>query len=589
MNVRIWIVDSGGAPGAENSRVFRDGSLYPDDEGDRFGHGTAVCGIIRSGAPDAELTSIRLVNQETETMADELTALLEYIDAHAEVDLIHMSLGVMGGDLQALHTACTSLAEKGVILVAAFDNGGAISYPAAFPEVIGVASDPHCRRRNAFRFCEDSVLNLLAHGNVQRVRWTEPKFLLITGNSFAAAHVTAWAANEMFKSNRRLTRADLLAHFRKAAQDVVSFGSEPLPQKLPFEIRRAVLFPFNKEMHALIRFRDLLPFEIVGVYEGRYAATIGTSVSQLVGTSGAEDLIVRKLSDCDFNSFDTAVIGHCGELARLVDPSLMTAWIRHLVAHGKNIYSFDDLSDLLPDFSYERWFYPHVRRADLPPDRCGKLFRIQTPVLGVFGTSSKQGKFTLQLALRKRLMAEGYRIGQIGTEPTALLFGMERCYPMGYASSVEVSGTDAVRWLNHAMHDISEDKDLLIVGSQSGTVPYSCDNTAYFCFPQQEFLLGTQPDAVILCINPYDEQDYIGKTMQMLETADARVIGLAVFPMTFQSPLNLLGKRRMTQEEENRLLRLLQQQFKIPAWIFRDPTDVEEMADGVIRFFSTCS
>lgn len=588
MNVRIWIVDSGGAPGAENSRVFRNGSLYPDEVGDRFGHGTAVSGIIGSGAPTAELTHVRLVNQDAQATADELTALLVYMDAHADVDLIHMSLGVTGGDLQALHTACVRLAEKGVILVAAFDNGGAISYPAAFPEVIGVSSNPACRRKDAFRFCDDSVLNLLAHGNVQRVRWTDPKYLLITGNSFAAAHVTAWAANEMSRSNHRLTRADLLERFRKAARDVVSFGSEPLPQKLPFEIRRAVLFPFNKEMHALIRFRDLLPFEIVGVYEGRYAATIGTSVSQLVGTSGAEDLMIRKLSDCDFDSFDMAVIGHCGELARLVDPSLMTAWIRRLAAHGKNIYSFDDLSDLLPGFSYERWFYPHIKRSDLPPDRCGKLFRIQTPVLGVFGTSSKQGKFTLQLALRKRLMAEGYRVGQIGTEPTALLFGMERCYPMGYASSVEVSGTDAVRWLNHAMNDISEDKDILIVGSQSGTIPFSCDNTAYFCFPQQEFLLGTQPDAILLCINPYDEPDYIGKTIQMLEAADATVIGLAVFPMTFQSELNLLGKRRLTQEEETHLLQLLRQQFDLPAWIVRDPADVEEIADCVTRFFTTC-
>lgn len=75
----------------------------------------------------------------------------------------------------------------------------------------------------------------------------------------------------------------------------------------------------------------------------------------------------------------------------------------------------------------------------------------------------------------------------------------------------------------------------------------------------------------------------------MLETADAKVIGLAVFPMTFQSELNLLGKRRLTQEEETRLLRLLRQRFDFPAWIVRDPADVEAIADCVIRFFSTCS
>lgn len=51
------------------------------------------------------------------------------------------------------------------------------------------------------------------------------------------------------------------------------------------------------------------------------------------------------------------------------------------------------------------------------------LYRISTPVLAVCGTSSKQGKFTLQLELRKRFCEMGYKVGQIGTEPNSLLLG----------------------------------------------------------------------------------------------------------------------------------------------------------------------
>ena len=45
-------------------------------------------------------------------------------------------------------------------------------------------------------------------------------------------------------------------------------------------------------------------------------------------------------------------------------------------------------------------------------------------MLAIVGTSPSQGKYNLQLALRRRFLNDGYEIGQIGTEPTAQLFGM---------------------------------------------------------------------------------------------------------------------------------------------------------------------
>jgi hypothetical protein len=43
-------------------------------------------------------------------------------------------------DRESLYTACKSLTNKGIILVSAFDNAGSLSFPAAFPNVIGVTS-----------------------------------------------------------------------------------------------------------------------------------------------------------------------------------------------------------------------------------------------------------------------------------------------------------------------------------------------------------------------------------------------------------------------------------------------------------------
>jgi len=45
----------------------------------------------------------------------------------------------------------------------------------------------------------------------------------------------------------------------------------------------------------------------------------------------------------------------------------------------------------------------------------GKLYKNDIPILGIFGTRSKQGKWSLQMELRKRLLADGYVVGLLGT------------------------------------------------------------------------------------------------------------------------------------------------------------------------------
>ena len=59
----------------------------------------------------------------------------------------------------------------------------------------------------------------------------------------------------------------------------------------------------------------------------------------------------------------------------------------------------------------------------------------------------------------------------IGTEPSALLYGMDYVFPIGYNSSVYISGFDVIRYLNYIINILCEKgNDLILVGSQSGTV-----------------------------------------------------------------------------------------------------------------------
>lgn len=285
------------------------------------------------------------------------------------------------------------------------------------------------------------------------------------------------------------------------------------------EIKKAALFPFNKEMHGLIRFSDSLNFEIVAVYDTKYLARVGADTKVLLHED-VKSLTIRNVDDIKWEEFDTLILGHLEELDSMGVKDNVKSWIiKGAQMHNKRIYAFDDLADYITDENRSLIFYPSVDDTNLPPNYFGKLFRISKPVLGIFGTSSKQGKFTLQMKLRKLFQNDGYKVGQIGTEPGALLYGMDFVYPMGYNSSVKLKEYDAVRYLNSCINQLCiDEKDIIIVGSQSGTVNYDVGNIEQFNIAQYIFLMGTQPEAVVLCINPYDEIEYINRTISFIES-----------------------------------------------------------------------
>ena len=70
----------------------------------------------------------------------------------------------------------------------------------------------------------------------------------------------------------------------------------------------------------------------------------------------------------------------------------------------------------------------------------------------------------MQLELRKRLIDEGYQVGQLGTEPNALLFGLDCVYPVGYNRMVCLDEEEQIRYLNYKMNEIADGNDLIIVG-----------------------------------------------------------------------------------------------------------------------------
>ena len=150
-------------------------------------------------------------------------------------------------------------------------------------------------------------------------------------------------------------------------------------------------------------------------------------------------------------------------------------------------------------------FFPSVLQNNKYIAPFGKLYRQDKPVLGIFGTSSHQGKFTLQLKIRYNLIDKQYNICQIGTEPSSLLFGMDGIYINGYNSGEILKQYDVIAYLNRLIFDLSRQSDLIIVGGQSGLVLRDEGNLSNYFFKQIDYLFATLPDAVVLCVNTFDD------------------------------------------------------------------------------------
>ncbi|MGZ4107630.1 MAG: S8 family serine peptidase [Tumebacillaceae bacterium] len=601
--IRIVVMDSGVNVQHQDlqSYSFSGLSIQQEEEGvfrvtediqDTLGHGTAVSAIIKKLVPQAEIFAVKVFQDELETNLDTLLYALEQVEK-VECHILHLSLGVtQGDDIPRLREICERLTAKGVIIVSAFDNDGAISYPAAFPNVIGVDASMICKTDYDYEFVESPIVNLRAKGSHQRLAWVEPKYIFRAGASFAAPYVSGYAA-KLIESGVT-EQAGILDELKQAAMKLYPNNTTP-SHKSKFAINKAVVFPFNKEMHSIARFQDLLTFDLHAICDTKYSGQVGQPISKILRTSVPNDVTVENIDNLDWNDdFDTFVLGHVELLSEKIGVNFIEMILEKCIEHGKNVYCFDGLSryEELVSQANERGikiFYPQVDMSDVPVNRFGKLRKIGKPVLGVFGTSSRQGKFTLQMNLRRKFLRDGYGVGQLGTEPSALLYGFQEVYPMGYNSTVQVHSYQAVQVLNEMMGRIEDtNPDIILVGSQSGTVPYETGNLSRFTFPAIDFVLGTQPDAYILCANLEDEVAYVKRAVQVLENlGPGKVVGLAIFPLRKQVIPWAGVKMDLTDRVEiEDLKKALQDELGIEAYALNSDEELEALYQKCLDFYS---
>ncbi len=171
---------------------------------DAVGHGTACAGIIHQLAPEVKLISVRVMGAGTGT-GEQFVRGLQWVLEQREprIPLANLSLGTTQERLAApLRRLVDQAYCEDVILVAALNNMGAISYPAQFASLIAVDNQGFPEPL-MFQYQRGRPAEVVARGVYVQAPKAGGGYQLWTGTSFACPHVTALVAR-LLSINPRL-------------------------------------------------------------------------------------------------------------------------------------------------------------------------------------------------------------------------------------------------------------------------------------------------------------------------------------------------------------------------------------------------
>ena len=539
---------------------------------DYVGHGTAVANIILSTNPDIEIISIRICDNELEIDESGLIAVLQYVYQYINVDIINISAGITYiEEFKDLEKICSKIRDKGILIVSAFDNDGAISFPAAFDSVIGVDVMSVFDNSNEMIRIENSIVDIFIPNHYYRTKFLE-KRTIIKGTSFACAYVTGLIS----KNIGRLDFPDkdkIINMLTNTTRKIDSFAKANIPC---FDIKKAIIFPVNKESHAVLQFSEELTFDIYGVYDDKAMGKIGNS---LYGK------VIRSYDDIDWeDDFDTIILSCISDLSKITKRNYIEEILVNSKKYKKQIYSFESIKS-----NYEKLLYSKIDKAMVPEKNMLKLHKNTMPVVAVFGTSSKQGKYTLQQKLCISLKKLGYDVGFLSTEPSGFLFGADEVFHFGYKAEINLQPWECISILNEMVWNIQlKGKDILITGCQSGIVHYNHSKITDYDIYQYAYLLGVLPDFPILCVNPHDDIDYISRSIGFINSVcEEKVKAIVIFPLIAIQTLSGIGYKieKIKKDMEFLLKKNLKDAYNIPVFSLDDENLIDDLCIMILNTY----
>jgi uncharacterized NAD-dependent epimerase/dehydratase family protein len=534
--LKIGIIDSG--VDNQNERIMKfvgngicinQNGTISDKFDDKIGHGTAVVDLITRNMNfnDVELFIIKIFDEELGTSKEKLFTALE-IAIENQVDILNCSLGTIDVDAQFyLKDIITQIVIRGIIVVSAWNDENYTTWPANFSNVISVKGG-ELTKLDEWIYEKDKKEHFIFRGVPTRTNWKDGKKIFIGGSSFATALCTNLIATIIIANNIQKNLDHVISYLKQNA------GSKKINDLTPSKhikwnnfhskIKKVGLYPFFKEMHSFVRFRNKLPYKISWIADFNTSKNSQKSTNEVLENC-TEEIFINSGLPLEHYDVDTLIIGYLDKASEAHKKDMLLTAIEYAYQRNLNVFSF------LPPQDYQLWKNKFEQKdlwLEVPfidfeygnkiiyevPEK--KAF--DTPIIGVFGTSSQQGKFTFQLELRYELQKRGLRIGQIGTEHQSGCFGIDFTFPNGYGfnQSIQIPMDFHVPLLRRVLSEMDKGQfDVIVVGGQSGLLSPSFYN--YINFFSQLILLASIPDRVILLHN-YNEEHLIERINQYIHS-----------------------------------------------------------------------
>ena len=212
-NIKIAVLDSGieishpllrGLTLADDVAIVDQGlqiAAIPGEGRDVYGHGTAIAGIIRELAPEAEIGSFRVLGEH---LRSRTLIIREGVRQALErgYHILNCSFGCGREDQVLLYKDWIDEAYTlGRHIVASCNNEDFLKreWPGHFPSVITV-NFTSCAQAEVF-FCRlGQLVEFAARGQDIGVAWIGGGHKKVTGSSFAAPHISALLARLLSRS-----------------------------------------------------------------------------------------------------------------------------------------------------------------------------------------------------------------------------------------------------------------------------------------------------------------------------------------------------------------------------------------------------
>ena len=204
--VKVAVIDTGidlTHPDLQDNIKGGYNAIYPTKSAnDDNGHGTHVAGIIAAAqngigvvgmGPKIDLYAVKALNRQGSGYLSDIIEGLDWSIANG-IQVVNMSLGAKT-NVQSFHDAVIKAYQAGLVLVAAAGNdyGGAVNFPAAYPEVVAVSATDSGDQVAAFSSVGPEV-DLSAPGVGIFSTYKGSSYKTLSGTSMATPHVAGAAA-----------------------------------------------------------------------------------------------------------------------------------------------------------------------------------------------------------------------------------------------------------------------------------------------------------------------------------------------------------------------------------------------------------